>query len=133
MADEQAVQTIGDRSELTGIIRDIRKRWRLKLALRGAMFVIGGAILALLLSAYSLEHLRFSPGSIIAFRIAMVMVHYGGSKPGFVLAGRNLREVEGRARMLIMEVAAAWFVLCAATAVLTFMRRQKKPHELLAS
>jgi hypothetical protein len=74
MPDEQAVQSTGDRSELTGIIRDIRKRWRLKLALRGAMFVIGGAILALLLSAYSLEHLKFSPGSIIAFRIAMVMV-----------------------------------------------------------
>ena len=74
MSDEQAVQTTGDRSELTTIIRDIRKRWRLKLALRGAMFVIGGAILALLLSAYSLEHLKFSPGSIIAFRIAMVMV-----------------------------------------------------------
>ena len=74
MSDEQAVQTTGDRSELTSIIRDIRKRWRLKLALRGAMFVIGGAILALLLSAYALEHLKFSPGSIIAFRIAMVMV-----------------------------------------------------------
>ena len=74
MPDEQAVQTTGDRSELTTIIRDIRKRWRLKLALRGAMFVLGGAVLALLLSAYALEHLKFSPGSIIAFRIAMVMI-----------------------------------------------------------
>src|SRR4051812_44199122 len=74
MSDEQAVQTTSDRSELTTIIRDIRKRWRMKLALRGAMFVVGGAILALLLSAYALEHLKFSPGSIIAFRIAMVAV-----------------------------------------------------------
>ncbi|MCM3881263.1 MAG: hypothetical protein ND807_14230, partial [Vicinamibacterales bacterium] len=74
MLDEQAVQTTGDRSALTSIIRDIRKRWRLKLALRGAMFVVGGGILALLVSAYSLERLKFSPGSIIAFRIMMMMV-----------------------------------------------------------
>jgi hypothetical protein len=31
-----------DRSELTGIIRDIRKRWRVKLAVRGAAFIVGG-------------------------------------------------------------------------------------------
>ena len=64
----------GDRSELTGIIRDIRKRWRLKLAVRGAAFVVAGFLLTLLLSAYALETLKFSPGSIIAFRVAMVMI-----------------------------------------------------------
>ncbi len=63
-----------DRSELTSIIRDIRKRWRLKLAVRGAMFVVAGFILTLLLSAYALETLKFSPGSIIAFRVGMVMI-----------------------------------------------------------
>ncbi len=31
-----------NRSELTSIIRDIRNRWRLKLAVRGAAFVVGG-------------------------------------------------------------------------------------------
>src|SRR5688572_2579908 len=67
-------KTSADRSDLTSIIQDIRKRWRLKLALRGAAFVVAGGILALLMSAYALEHLKFSPGSIIAFRIAMVMV-----------------------------------------------------------
>ena len=63
-----------NRSELTSIIRDIRNRWRLKLAVRGAAFVVGGFLLTLLLSAYSLETLKFSPGSIIAFRVAMVMI-----------------------------------------------------------
>jgi hypothetical protein len=63
-----------NRSELTSIIRDIRNRWRLKLAVRGAAFVIGGFLLTLLLSAYALETLKFSPGSIIAFRVAMVMI-----------------------------------------------------------
>ena len=64
----------GDRSELTSIIREIRNRWRLKLAVRGAAFVVGGFLLTLLLSAYALETLKFSPGSIIAFRVGMVMV-----------------------------------------------------------
>src|SRR5690349_15166348 len=61
-------------SDLTAIIRDIRKRWRMKLALRGAMFVVAGGILSLLLSAYALEYLKFSPGSIVSFRIAIVMI-----------------------------------------------------------
>ena len=65
MIDSQA--TTGDRSELTGIIHQIRKRWRLKLALRGAAFVLAGGVLVLLASAYGLERLKFSPGSIIAF------------------------------------------------------------------
>jgi hypothetical protein len=63
-----------ERSELTSIISEIRTRWRLKLAVRGAMFVIAGFLLTLVVSAYALETLRFSPGSIIAFRVAMVMV-----------------------------------------------------------
>src|SRR5687767_10188191 len=72
MVDQQVSSS--DRPELTGIIRDIRKRWRLKLALRGTAFVVGGFVLTLLLSSYALESLKFSPGSIIAFRFGMVMV-----------------------------------------------------------
>ena len=47
---------------------------RLKLAVRGAAFVVAGFLLTLLLSAYALETLKFSAGSIIAFRVAMVMI-----------------------------------------------------------
>ena len=72
MANEHL--SAGNRSELTSIIRDIRKRWRLKLAVRGAAFVVAGFLLTLLLSAYAPETLKFSPGSIIAFRVAMVMI-----------------------------------------------------------
>ena len=39
MIESQAIT--GDRSELTGIIHQIRKRWRMKLAMRGAAFVRG--------------------------------------------------------------------------------------------
>ncbi|MDQ6694432.1 MAG: hypothetical protein M3014_08435 [Chloroflexota bacterium] len=43
-------------------------------------------------------------------RSATVVTHYGGSKPGFVLAGRSLREVEKRESDLTVEVAGAWAV-----------------------
>jgi len=72
MLQEQSSAAV--HSELTGIIREIRKRWRLKLAVRGAAFVVAGFVLTLLVSAYALETLKFSPGSIIAFRVGMVMV-----------------------------------------------------------
>ena len=58
------------REELVAVIRRVRNRWRLKLALRGAVIVVAGTLLALLLSASSLEALRFSPTAIIAFRAA---------------------------------------------------------------
>ena len=38
----------------------VRNRWRLQLALRGAVVVVAGTLLALLLSASGLEALRFS-------------------------------------------------------------------------
>ena len=47
MIEDQALSS--DRSELTSIIHQIRKRWRMKLAMRGAAFVVAGGVLALLL------------------------------------------------------------------------------------
>jgi len=49
------------RMELIDVIGRVRNRWRLKLALRGAVIVVAGTLTALLLSASSLEALRFSP------------------------------------------------------------------------
>ena len=57
------------RAELVDVIHRVRNRWRLKLALRGAVIVVAGTLLALLLSASSLEALRFSPTAIITFRL----------------------------------------------------------------
>jgi uncharacterized protein DUF4175 len=56
-------------SELVDIIRQVRRRWRMKLALRGALGVTGLGLAVLLLSAYGLESWRFTPASIIAFRL----------------------------------------------------------------
>ncbi len=58
-------------SELVEIIRQVRRRWRMKLALRGALGVVGVGLLVLVLSAFGLESWRFTPGSIIAFRIIL--------------------------------------------------------------
>jgi hypothetical protein len=62
------------RAELVEIIRQIRNRWRLRLALRGVVVVVAGSVLALLLSASGLEALKFSPSAIIAFRIVVAIV-----------------------------------------------------------
>src|SRR4051812_44489926 len=59
----------GSHAELVDVIRDVRRRWRMKLAARGAAIAIGGILLALLVSASSLEALRFSSRAIIGFRV----------------------------------------------------------------
>src|SRR5438874_3080062 len=65
------------RSELIEVIRRVRNRWRLRLALRGAVIVVAGTVLALLLSASGLESFRFSAPAIISFRIITVAVFVG--------------------------------------------------------
>jgi len=64
-------------SELVDVIRRVRNRWRLKLALRGAVVVAAGTVLALLLSASGLESFRFSAPAIVTFRIVTVAVFVG--------------------------------------------------------
>ena len=43
-------------------------------------------------------------------RIAAVVVAYGGTQPGFVLAGRSLREVEKRESQVEQLTGIAWLV-----------------------
>jgi hypothetical protein len=61
-------------------------------------------------------------------RIAAVVTRFSGQNSGFVLAGRNMREVEARERMLSIQIAAAWGVTLIATlfAVLIFVPNSKK-------
>jgi hypothetical protein len=49
------------RQELVDVIRQVRKRWRAKLLLRGGVIVIGGALLALGLASWGLQTYKFSP------------------------------------------------------------------------
>src|SRR4029077_14200867 len=65
------------RTELVDVICRVRNRWRGRLALRGAVVVVAGTVLALLLSASGLEQFRFSAASIIGVLIIAVAVFVG--------------------------------------------------------
>ena len=65
------------RSELVEVIRGVRNRWRQRLAIRGAVVVVAGTILALLLFASGLESFKFSATAIIAFRLIAAIVFFG--------------------------------------------------------
>jgi hypothetical protein len=56
---------------LTKIIREVRTRWRVKLALRGVTRSVGTAVVLFLVAAYGLEWARFSPTAIIAARVVL--------------------------------------------------------------
>ncbi len=58
-------------SDLIGIIRQIRRRWRMKLALRGAVLVAALAVAVFVGAALGLESWRFAPGAILTLRIAL--------------------------------------------------------------
>src|SRR3989337_1111524 len=60
-------------SELIGVIRQVRRRWRMKLALRGALAVVGLGLLVLLAGAFGLEAARFSASAIVVFRAIVVV------------------------------------------------------------
>jgi hypothetical protein len=59
--------------DLVGVIHQVRRRWRLKLALRGVVLVVALAVLALIAAAFGLESSRFSPASIVTFRVLLAV------------------------------------------------------------
>src|SRR6185503_2349804 len=58
-------------SDLIGVIRQVRRRWRMKLALRGAATVAALMVAVFLAAALGLESSRFAPGLILAFRVLL--------------------------------------------------------------
>src|SRR5689334_2254184 len=90
------------RAELVDVIHRVRNRWRLKLALRGAVIVVAGTLLALMLSASSLEALRFSPTAIISFRLIALLVFAGLVMIGFVQPLRR-RVTDGQVALYLEE------------------------------
>src|SRR5262245_42797105 len=88
-------------SELVEIIHEVRRRWRMKLALRGAMSVAGLGVLVLLLSAYGLESWRFSAGSIITFRVIVGLALVG--LVGYLLVRPLMRQASDGQVALYLE------------------------------
>src|SRR5215218_3172535 len=58
-------------SDLIGIIRQVQRRWRMKLALRGAATVAALMVAVFLAAAFGLESSRFAPAVIITFRVLL--------------------------------------------------------------
>src|SRR6187549_3289743 len=58
-------------SDLIEIIRQVQRRWRMKLALRGAATVAALMVAVFLAAAMGLESSRFAPGAILTFRILL--------------------------------------------------------------
>ena len=48
-------------------------------------------------------------------RIAAIIVHYGGDKPGYVLVGKSLREIEKRESTLMLYVFISWITALIST------------------
>src|SRR5436305_5454551 len=92
----------GRRAELVDVIHRVRNRWRLKLALRGAVIVVAGTLLALMLSASSLEALRFSPTAILAFRAVALIVFAGLVTIGLIVPLRR-RVTDGQVALYLEE------------------------------
>ncbi len=57
--------------EMLDVVRSVRRRWRLKLALRGLALTAAAALLTFLASASGLEILRFRPEAIVALRVLL--------------------------------------------------------------
>src|SRR5688500_10730033 len=55
--------------ELMSVIRDVRRRWRLRLAVRGLTWVIAAAAAVLLVASIGMERLGFTPQSILVSRV----------------------------------------------------------------
>ena len=64
-------------NDLVGVIQQVRRRWKYKLLLRGAVGLLALGFIAFVLSAWGLEAWRFSAGSIITFRIILPLIILG--------------------------------------------------------
>jgi len=59
----------GTGRDLRRIISSVRHRWRLRVALRGTAITLGFGLVAFAVSAYGMDHFRYTPTAIAAFRV----------------------------------------------------------------
>ena len=64
-----AIEMSVSRDALDAVIRRVRNRWRLKLALRGLAIVLGVALVVALFGSWIMERERFDPGAVTWARI----------------------------------------------------------------
>ena len=64
-------------TDLLGIIAEVRRRWRLKLALRGVVRVLAILLAFFLAAAVLMQWDRFSPVSIVLARVVLAVTVAG--------------------------------------------------------
>ena len=63
-------QQMTDRQRVLDIIKNVRTRWRFRVAFKGLAIVLAAGTAAFLLSAFGLNALRFAPTAVLGFRLA---------------------------------------------------------------
>src|SRR5687767_3754279 len=87
--------------DLLGVIRQVRRRWRMKLALRGAAIVAALTVAVFVVAAFGLESWRFAPGAILALRILLPVALLGLT--GWFFVRPLLRRVSDEQVALYLE------------------------------
>lgn len=88
--------------QLIGIIRQVRGRWRMRVALRGAAMVAALGFLAFAVSAYGMDYFRYSEGSVTLFRVFAYLA-MAGLAVRFLLLLPRLRRVSDEQVALYVE------------------------------
>jgi hypothetical protein len=89
------------RAELIAVIRQVRKRWRTKLAIRGAVGFLVAGLLAIFAMAAALDYFRFSPSAIFGFRLVAAGLLVGAA--GWFFARPLMRKVSDEQVALYLE------------------------------
>ena len=87
--------------ELMSVIRDVRRRWRMRLALRGLTWVIAAAALWLLVASFGMQRLGFTPQSILVSRAVAYLAILGVA--GWFLIRPLVRRVSDHRVALYLE------------------------------
>ena len=92
----------GTGRDLRRIIRSVRRRFRLRVALRGLAITLGFGLLALAASAWGMDHFRYTPTAIAAFR-AFAWTALAGLSVRFLVLPLLVRLPDERVALYIEE------------------------------
>lgn len=87
--------------EVMRVVRRVRLRWRMRVAIRGMAIVLGSGLAAFLVSSFGLERLHFTPEAVIGFRVALWLGVFGLAARFFVWP--LLRKVSDEQAALYLE------------------------------
>ncbi len=88
-------------NEVMRVVRRVRLRWRIRIAIRGMAIVLGSGLAGFLLSTVGLERLHFTPQAVIGFRVALWLVVF--SIAARFLVWPLLRRVSDERAVLYLE------------------------------